>query len=165
MSTSTAITTFLRVRPCKQRDSHFDAPDTSHGSVEVHVPDDAAQGFVNNKRSHWKFAFNGVLDRDTSQEDVFEQVAQPVIDSLMSGFNGTIFAYGQTGSGKTYTLTGGATAYAERGACAAALGSRSRAASGLRLARRKEALACWPTQPARACEQASSRGRCPRSSG
>ena len=44
---------------------------------------------------------NGVLDRDASQEDVFERVAQPVIESVMSGFNGTIFAYGQTGSGKS----------------------------------------------------------------
>ena len=115
MATSTAITTWLRVRPCKQRESHFDPPDAARAQVEVHVPEDAALGFVNNKRSNWKFAFNGVLDRDASQEDVFEYVAQPVIDSLMSGFNGTIFAYGQTGSGKTYTLTGGATAYAERG--------------------------------------------------
>ena len=115
MAQSTAITTFLRVRPCKARETHFEPPDAENGQVEVRVPEDAAQGFVNNRRCHWKFAFNGVLDRDCSQEDVFERVAQPVIESVMSGFNGTIFAYGQTGSGKTYTLTGGAAAYAERG--------------------------------------------------
>ena len=115
MASSTAITTFLRVRPAKTTASYFEPPDSSGTSVEVTVPADAAQGFVNNKRSHWKFSFNGVIDRDTSQEDVFERVAQPVIESVMSGFNGTIFAYGQTGSGKTYTLTGGSTAYAERG--------------------------------------------------
>ena len=76
MATSTAITTFLRVRPCKQRDTHFEPPDAENKSVEVHVPEDTAHGFVNNKRSHWKFSFGGVLDRDTSQEDVFERVAQ-----------------------------------------------------------------------------------------
>ena len=115
MSQSTAITTFLRIRPAKRSDSFFEPPDGEKSTVEVHVPEDAAQGFVNHKRCHWKFAFNGVLDRDASQEDVFERVAQPVIDSVINGFNGTIFAYGQTGSGKTYTLTGGASAYAERG--------------------------------------------------
>ena len=115
MASSTAITTFLRVRPAKSPSTYFEPPDASGVSVEVNVPAEAAQGFINNKRSHWKFSFNGVLDRDTSQEDVFDQVAQPVIESVMSGFNGTIFAYGQTGSGKTYTLTGGSSAYAERG--------------------------------------------------
>ena len=61
MATSTAITTWLRVRPCTQRESHFDPPDAARAQVEVHVPEDAALGFVNNKRSNWKFAFNGVL--------------------------------------------------------------------------------------------------------
>jgi len=127
MSTSTAITTWLRVRPTKARESHFDPPDASNKTVEVNVPADAAQGFVNHKRSHWRFAFNGVLDRDASQEDVFENIAQPVVDSVMGGFNGTIFAYGQTGSGKTFTLTGGASAYAERGIIPRTLASVFRA--------------------------------------
>jgi len=29
-----------------------------------------------------------------------------VIDSVIEGFNGTIFAYGQTASGKTHTMEG-----------------------------------------------------------
>jgi type II secretory ATPase GspE/PulE/Tfp pilus assembly ATPase PilB-like protein len=29
---------------------------------------------------------------------------QPLIRSVLDGFNGCIFAYGQTGSGKTYTM-------------------------------------------------------------
>jgi kinesin family member 5 len=32
--------------------------------------------------------------------------AKPIIDSVLEGFNGTIFAYGQTSSGKTHTMTG-----------------------------------------------------------
>ena len=105
----------MRLRPCKARETHFEPPDTGAGSVEVHVPEDTAAGFINNRRSNWRFAFNGVLDRDTSQEECFERVAQPVINSVMEGYNGTIFAYGQTGSGKTFTLTGGVSAYSDRG--------------------------------------------------
>jgi kinesin family protein 5 len=32
--------------------------------------------------------------------------AKPIIDSVLEGFNGTIFAYGQTSSGKTHTMSG-----------------------------------------------------------
>lgn len=35
---------------------------------------------------------------------VYREIGQPILDSVMCGYNGTIFAYGQTGSGKTYTL-------------------------------------------------------------
>ncbi len=42
----------------------------------------------------------------TSQEDVFETVAQPLCDHVLNGFNSTCIAYGQTGSGKSHTLFG-----------------------------------------------------------
>lgn len=35
---------------------------------------------------------------------VFDSIGEPILDSVLRGYNGTIFAYGQTGSGKTYTL-------------------------------------------------------------
>ena len=37
------------------------------------------------------------------------------VDSVIEGYNGTVFAYGQTGSGKTFTITGGAERYVDRG--------------------------------------------------
>jgi kinesin family protein 6/9 len=112
---STAISTFLRLRPTKAPSYFEDIPTGDAKAVEVDVPDDQRLGFVNNKRSHWRFGFNGIIEPRASQDDVFERVAQPVVDSVMEGFNGTIFAYGQTGSGKTYTLTGGPDSYSERG--------------------------------------------------
>ena len=36
-------------------------------------------------------------------DDVFNDT-QPLIRSVMDGYNACIFAYGQTGSGKTYTM-------------------------------------------------------------
>lgn len=32
-----------------------------------------------------------------------------MVDSVIDGYNGTIFAYGQTGTGKTHTMDGGPT--------------------------------------------------------
>ena len=37
---------------------------------------------------------------------MYDIAAKPIIDSVLDGFNGTIFAYGQTGSGKSHTMTG-----------------------------------------------------------
>ena len=34
------------------------------------------------------------------------QIARPLVDSVLQGYNGTIFAYGQTGTGKTFTMEG-----------------------------------------------------------
>jgi hypothetical protein len=33
-------------------------------------------------------------------------VAKPIVNSVLDGFNGTIFAYGQSQAGKTYTMMG-----------------------------------------------------------
>ncbi|CAK76781.1 unnamed protein product (macronuclear) [Paramecium tetraurelia] len=40
------------------------------------------------------------------QIDVFKVAAEPVIQGVLEGFNGTVVAYGQTGSGKTHTMEG-----------------------------------------------------------
>jgi len=52
------------------------------------------------------FNYDFVADENTSQEEVFYKMGQPIVDSCLEGYNGTIFAYGQTGSGKTYTIQG-----------------------------------------------------------
>ncbi|GKC81287.1 kinesin-like protein KIN-14I, partial [Tanacetum coccineum] len=49
--------------------------------------------------------FNKVFGPSATQEEVFSDT-QPLIRTVLDGFNVCIFACGQTGSGKTYTLTG-----------------------------------------------------------
>ncbi|XP_016079113.1 PREDICTED: centromere-associated protein E isoform X3 [Miniopterus natalensis] len=52
------------------------------------------------------FSFDRVFDSNETTKDVYEEIAVPIIDSAIQGYNGTIFAYGQTASGKTYTMMG-----------------------------------------------------------
>ncbi|XP_059210074.1 LOW QUALITY PROTEIN: kinesin-like protein KIF6 [Centropristis striata] len=111
------IQIFARIKPTKKTATVYsvDSEEQTGASVEFMVPRDVADGFVNNKRECYKFRFLKVFDQATKQEDIFENIAKPVADSLLAGYNGTIFAYGQTDSGKTFTITGGAERYSDRG--------------------------------------------------
>lgn len=50
------------------------------------------------------FSFDMTFEPGCEQERVFKQAALPIIESVLEGYNGTIFAYGQTGTGKTHTM-------------------------------------------------------------
>lgn len=111
------IQIYARAKPTKQKTGLYEAyEDEGEGScIAFTVPKDLADGYINNKKELYKFRFNKVFDQDCKQDEVFEEVAQGVIDNVLTGYNGTIFAYGQTGSGKTFTITGGAERYVDRG--------------------------------------------------
>ncbi|XP_073322702.1 kinesin-like protein KIF27 [Pagrus major] len=53
------------------------------------------------------FSFDHAFGPTASQDEVYESCVQPLVESLLDGYNATVFCYGQTGSGKTYTLGGG----------------------------------------------------------
>uniref|UniRef100_A0A8D3D6B4 Kinesin family member 6 n=1 Tax=Scophthalmus maximus TaxID=52904 RepID=A0A8D3D6B4_SCOMX len=111
------IQIFGRIKPTKKTTAVYsvDNEEQTGASLEFVVPRDLADGFVNNKRECYKFRFQKVFDRAVKQEEIFQNIAKPVADSVLAGYNGTIFAYGQTGSGKTFTITGGAERYSDRG--------------------------------------------------
>lgn len=52
------------------------------------------------------FAFDRVFDENTTQGDVYEATTRNLLDSVLDGYNATVFAYGATGCGKTHTITG-----------------------------------------------------------
>ncbi|KAF9894248.1 kinesin motor protein cin8 [Aspergillus nanangensis] len=59
-----------------------------------------------NALSNKTYAFDKVFSPAADQGTVFEDVALPIVNEMLAGFNCTIFAYGQTGTGKTYTMSG-----------------------------------------------------------
>ncbi|CAL4066614.1 unnamed protein product, partial [Meganyctiphanes norvegica] len=52
------------------------------------------------------FTYDAVYDWNSKQMDLYNETFRPLVDSVLNGFNGTIFAYGQTGTGKTFTMEG-----------------------------------------------------------
>ncbi|KAJ7409685.1 kinesin family member 6 [Willisornis vidua] len=93
----------------------LDVEEEPLSSLEITVPRDLTDGFVNNKRESYKFKFQKIFDQEAKQDVVFDSIAKPVAECVLAGYNGTVFAYGQTGSGKTFTITGGAERYNDRG--------------------------------------------------
>ncbi|POS73636.1 kinesin motor domain-containing protein [Diaporthe helianthi] len=52
------------------------------------------------------FAFDRIFDENVTQAEVYESTTKTLLDSVLDGYNATVFAYGATGCGKTHTITG-----------------------------------------------------------
>ncbi|XP_067302667.1 kinesin-like protein KIF3B [Pseudorasbora parva] len=103
---SESVKVVVRCRPMneKERVANFDrvvSVDVKLGQVAVRNPRAASS------HEHPKvFTFDSVYDSNSKQMELYDETFRPLVDSVLFGFNGTIFAYGQTGTGKTYTMEG-----------------------------------------------------------
>ncbi|AQK94916.1 kinesin-related protein3 [Zea mays] len=96
------IRVYCRVRPfLSGQDKKSTTIDYMGENGELLISNPFKQG----KDGHRMFKFNKVFTPFASQAEVFSDI-QPLIRSVLDGFNVCIFAYGQTGSGKTYTMSG-----------------------------------------------------------
>jgi len=68
--------------------------------------EEGEQSEKHNLFQYHKFQFDTAFDMDSTQPEVYEKTAKPAIESILEGYNSTIFAYGQTGTGKTFTMEG-----------------------------------------------------------
>ncbi|GAB1600871.1 kinesin-like protein KIF25 [Argonauta hians] len=98
-----------RLRPVFSTDLHRDHLSLSGSSpdqtdVALHFLDDE-NICVRSSKHNKVFEFERVYAPDECQQNVFDQV-QPMLTSLLDGYNVCIMAYGQTGSGKTHTMLG-----------------------------------------------------------
>jgi len=77
----------------------------SSTSVQCTCPETSANYRVGNTKEV-VYTFTRVFNENVGQKEVFDVVAMPLVEALLTGNNGLLFAYGVTGSGKTYTMTG-----------------------------------------------------------
>lgn len=52
------------------------------------------------------FTFDVIYGEDSHQQQVYDECGFSLVESVLEGYNGTMFAYGQTGCGKTHTMMG-----------------------------------------------------------
>ncbi|XP_062585616.1 kinesin-like protein KIF25 isoform X1 [Saccostrea cucullata] len=103
------IRVHCRIRPlmefdCGNEDSGSLGKPGTRSEVVVHFVDD--ENVCCRTAKHNKvFEYERVFSPTESQNDIFEEV-QPMLTSLLDGYNICIMAYGQTGSGKTHTMLG-----------------------------------------------------------
>lgn len=53
-----------------------------------------------------KYLFDQVFGPDSKQDEIFNEIVEPLFNDFMKGFNCTVLCYGMTSTGKTYTMTG-----------------------------------------------------------
>ncbi|KAK8998224.1 hypothetical protein V6N11_083617 [Hibiscus sabdariffa] len=97
---SGSIRVYCRVRPfLSGKSSYLSIVDSiEDGNITINIPSKNGKGCKS-------FTFNKVFGQSATQAEVFSDM-QPLIRSVLDGYNVCIFAYGQTGSGKTYTMVG-----------------------------------------------------------
>lgn len=81
----------------------FDPPDCHN---PIHRMQRAAFGSNTKRIREHRFVFDKLFDDKASQEDVYANTTRPLLDSVLDGYNATVFAYGATGCGKTHTISG-----------------------------------------------------------
>ncbi|KAL0601517.1 Kinesin-like protein KIF23 [Plecturocebus cupreus] len=96
---------YCRVRPLSFPDQECCIEVINNTTVQLHTP----EGYRLNRSGDYKetqYSFKQVFGTHTTQKELFDVVAHPLVDDLIHGKNGLLFTYGVTGSGKTHTMTG-----------------------------------------------------------
>ncbi|XP_054536301.1 kinesin-like protein KIF17 isoform X7 [Pan troglodytes] len=101
---SEAVKVVVRCRPMNQRERELRCQpvvtvDCARGQCCIQNPGAADE-------PPKRFTFDGAYHVDHVTEQIYNEIAYPLVEGVTEGYNGTIFAYGQTGSGKSFTMQG-----------------------------------------------------------
>ncbi|XP_052586509.1 centromere-associated protein E isoform X2 [Peromyscus californicus insignis] len=98
MAEEAAVAVCVRVRPLNSREEEL--------GEAAHVYWKTDNNAIYQSDGGKSFNFDRVFHSNETTKNVYEEIAVPIINSAIQGYNGTIFAYGQTASGKTHTMMG-----------------------------------------------------------
>ncbi|KAJ9449052.1 Kinesin-like protein FLA10 [Diplonema papillatum] len=100
-ASSENVQVVVRVRPISHRELELKTKevvttDVSNNTVSVQADDSSFKSFT----------FDQIYNKQFDQKSIYLQTIHPLVQSVLAGYNATVFAYGQSGSGKTHTMTG-----------------------------------------------------------
>ncbi|XP_013396997.1 kinesin-like protein KIF17 [Lingula anatina] len=99
-----AVKVVVRCRPMNSREKDLKCSlvvsmDSASGGCSLINPNDE-------KAPPKNFTFDGAYFIDSTTEQIYADIAYPLVEGVTEGYNGTIFAYGQTGCGKSFSMQG-----------------------------------------------------------
>ncbi|XP_078695926.1 osmotic avoidance abnormal protein 3-like isoform X3 [Branchiostoma floridae x Branchiostoma belcheri] len=100
---SEAVKVIVRCRPLNEREKNLNC------DVVISMEGGIQCGIIKPDRQDEPpklFTFDGSYDMVSTTEKIYDDVAYPLVESVVEGYNGTVFAYGQTGCGKSFTMQG-----------------------------------------------------------
>ncbi|KAM4703214.1 kinesin-like protein KIF17 [Rhinophrynus dorsalis] len=110
---SECVKVVVRCRPMNERELDLNCQvvvtmDSSRGQCFIRKPEGVEE-------PPKQFTFDGAYYTDHCTEQIYNEIAYPLVEGVTEGYNGTIFAYGQTGSGKSFSMQGIPEPPAQRG--------------------------------------------------
>lgn len=116
-----AVTVCIRTRPTANfaQDNLKINEESNTIDVSTSSSSHATTG-PNNAKQAWSFKYDRVLHNST-QEGTYNAECSKIVETVVDGYNATIFAYGQTGAGKTFTMIGNTGDFGQRGVTPRAL--------------------------------------------
>lgn len=103
---STKVEVHLRCRPVPDDAEQIKmSVSTTAGGTTLSIAE-ARDFAVDGTAAEKEYQLDGMWPGTTSQVFIFENIALPIADKVLDGYNGTICCYGATGSGKSFTTFG-----------------------------------------------------------
>lgn len=103
----------VRIRPFRESENdHKSIIDVIDNTMLVFDPlvldenDNHGHKVGRRANKNLQFFFDRVFSDTEKTLDVYTETTKNLVNSLMAGYNCSVFAYGSTGSGKTYTMLG-----------------------------------------------------------
>uniref|UniRef100_A0A8C4SK94 Kinesin-like protein n=1 Tax=Erpetoichthys calabaricus TaxID=27687 RepID=A0A8C4SK94_ERPCA len=110
---SESVKVIVRCRPLNEREKSLNC------KIVVSMDSARCQCFIQKPGASGEppkqFTFDGTYFVEDQTEQMYNEVAYPLVEGVTQGYNGTIFAYGQTGSGKSFTMQGIPSPSSQRG--------------------------------------------------
>ncbi|XP_008275454.1 centromere-associated protein E [Stegastes partitus] len=105
MTEESAVKVCVRVRPLVAREKNA-ASENAEPVQLFWKTDKKSIHQIDEGNSTKSFSFDRVFTAEETTNQLYQNIAKPLVVSTVEGYNGTIFAYGQTSSGKTFTMMG-----------------------------------------------------------
>ncbi|KAJ3033179.1 Kinesin-like protein kif3a [Rhizophlyctis rosea] len=102
-----SVKVIVRCRPFSEKEKaagHSNIVTIDKAAATVSIVD--PRGGAGSNDPPKTFTFDSVFDITSTQQEVYNKTARPIVESVLAGYNGTVFAYGQTGTGKTFSMEG-----------------------------------------------------------